>query len=208
MSLNILRDIFLGHHSTRSRISVFHADLPTIKIALELHAIPHNDMTLIECRHALLHHIISGACADYEIDASISPRPQRATCRSISHDFPCAVDISQAVLDIILAADHKKMPTEHLSHIAAALYISISGKRNLRFKLRAAIRKILNAVSSSDVDELSSTSVADFFNSFESHRRPVLLSIAALHRIDVPPRANIEKLRTQITDHIVSGPRQ
>jgi hypothetical protein len=28
-SLNILLDIFLGHHSTRSRISVFYADLPT-----------------------------------------------------------------------------------------------------------------------------------------------------------------------------------
>ncbi|KAJ7107333.1 hypothetical protein C8R44DRAFT_804511 [Mycena epipterygia] len=26
-----IRDIFLGHHATRSRISVFHSDLPTIK---------------------------------------------------------------------------------------------------------------------------------------------------------------------------------
>ncbi|KAJ6612624.1 hypothetical protein B0H10DRAFT_2436897, partial [Mycena sp. CBHHK59/15] len=55
-SLNILRDILLGHHYTCSRISVFHADLPALKIALELHAIPHHNMSLIECRHALLHH--------------------------------------------------------------------------------------------------------------------------------------------------------
>ncbi|KAJ6620200.1 hypothetical protein B0H10DRAFT_2023108, partial [Mycena sp. CBHHK59/15] len=39
-SLSILRDIFLGHHATRSRISIFHSDLPTIKTALELHSIP------------------------------------------------------------------------------------------------------------------------------------------------------------------------
>ncbi|KAJ7846805.1 hypothetical protein B0H13DRAFT_1907551 [Mycena leptocephala] len=122
---------------------------------------------------------MSGACADYEIDATACPRPQRATCRSISRDFLSAADISQ-VLDIILAADHKTMPTEHVSHIAAALNVFIAGKRNLRFKLRESIRKILSTVS-------------DFFNSFESHRRPVLLSIAALHRIDVPPKVKIEQ---------------
>ncbi|KAJ6613003.1 hypothetical protein B0H10DRAFT_2050067 [Mycena sp. CBHHK59/15] len=68
-SLSILRDIFLGHHATCSRISIFHSDLPTIKTALELHSIPSHNMSLIECRRALLHHILSGACADYENDA-------------------------------------------------------------------------------------------------------------------------------------------
>ncbi|KAJ6531530.1 hypothetical protein DFH09DRAFT_1370526, partial [Mycena vulgaris] len=33
-SLNIIRDIFIGHHSTRSRISAFHTDLPVIQHAL------------------------------------------------------------------------------------------------------------------------------------------------------------------------------
>ncbi|KAJ7906873.1 hypothetical protein B0H13DRAFT_2333021 [Mycena leptocephala] len=93
-SLNILRNIFLGHHATRSRISIFHSDLPTIKTALELHSIPSHDMSLIECRRTLLHHIISGACADYNNDAVAHPRPQRATCRAIAHDFLSALDIS------------------------------------------------------------------------------------------------------------------
>lgn len=76
----------------------------------------------------------------------------------------------------------------------------------MRFILRASIRKILTTLSnSSDVDSLPSASVADFFNSFESHRRPVLLSIAALHRITVQPGTNIEKMRTQLIDHIVSA---
>lgn len=40
-SLNVIRDVFLGHHATRSCIYVFHADLQTIHRALDLHAIPY-----------------------------------------------------------------------------------------------------------------------------------------------------------------------
>ncbi|KAK6966271.1 hypothetical protein R3P38DRAFT_2591288, partial [Favolaschia claudopus] len=59
---NIIRDVFLGNHSTRSRTSVFHSDLAVIQHSLILHGIPHQDMTLIQCRRALIHHIITGAC--------------------------------------------------------------------------------------------------------------------------------------------------
>ncbi|KAK7029247.1 hypothetical protein R3P38DRAFT_2524753, partial [Favolaschia claudopus] len=58
----IIHDIFLGHHSTRARTSVFHADLTVIQHSLTLHGIPHQDMTLIQCRRALIHHIITGTC--------------------------------------------------------------------------------------------------------------------------------------------------
>jgi hypothetical protein len=89
--------------------------------------------------------------------------------------------------------------------VAAALNLTVSGshKLNLRFKIRALIRNTLNSITSS-VNH-SSASVADFFNSFESHRRPVLMSIAALHRIDVPTNTTIEVIRTKITEHIISG---
>jgi hypothetical protein len=53
------------HHATFSHISVFHADLQTIQKSLELHAIPHADMNLVQCGRVLLHHLASGACADY-----------------------------------------------------------------------------------------------------------------------------------------------
>ncbi|KAJ7786891.1 hypothetical protein B0H14DRAFT_2400095 [Mycena olivaceomarginata] len=82
-------------------------------------------MCLIECRRTLLHHIISGSCADYAVYASPNPRPQRTACRCISSDFLSAVDISQAVLDIILNATSKEISTEHLTHIAAALNIVV-----------------------------------------------------------------------------------
>jgi hypothetical protein len=63
-SLNLLRDILLGHHITCSHISIFHADLPTIQQSLDLHAIPRAGLTPIQCRR-LLHHITTEACADY-----------------------------------------------------------------------------------------------------------------------------------------------
>jgi hypothetical protein len=108
-------------------------------------------------------------------------------------------------LEIILGADRNQMSTESLLHVAAALNLTISGSRNLRFKIRALLRNILNSIASSETHNHSSASVADFFNSFESHRRPVLVSIAALHRIEVPTNATIEMIRTKITEHITSG---
>lgn len=55
------------------------------------------------------------------------------------------------------------------------------------------------------MESRSSTSVADFFNSFETHLRPVLLSVAALHRIEVPSKSEVEAIRKLITTHILSG---
>ncbi|KAJ6578979.1 hypothetical protein B0H10DRAFT_2100872 [Mycena sp. CBHHK59/15] len=42
---------------------------PGTPCPLELHSIPSHNMSLIECHRALLHQILSGACADYENDA-------------------------------------------------------------------------------------------------------------------------------------------
>jgi hypothetical protein len=162
-------------------------------------------MTLIDCRRALLHHIVSGDCANYAVDATAYPRPQRTACHCIAQDFHSAADVSQAVLEIVLGADHNQMSTESLLHVAAALNLTISGSRNLHFKIRALLRNILNSIASSETHNHSSASVADFFNSFESHRRPVLVSIAALHRIEVPTNATIEMICTKITEHITSG---
>jgi hypothetical protein len=85
------------------------------------------------------------------------------------------------------------------------LNITISGERNLRFKICAAIAKHCDIVNCADSNNHSSASITDFFHSFESHRRPVLLSIAALHSIKVPGNAMIDFLRTQITQHLLSG---
>jgi hypothetical protein len=85
------------------------------------------------------------------------------------------------------------------------LHISVSGARNVRFKLRAAVRSHTNIVAAEDVSSCSSASIADFFNSFESHRKSTLVSMAALHCIQVPEKTTIESLRTAITEHILSG---
>ncbi|KAJ7204982.1 hypothetical protein GGX14DRAFT_397918 [Mycena pura] len=200
-SLNILRDIFIAHYRTHSRISVFHSDLPAIKNALALHAVPHNNMNLIQCRHALIHHLVSGACVEHKSDVLPHSKLDRSTCAVIAEEFDSAASMAIAALDIILTANDKKMSTEYLCHVAAALNIRLSGSRNLRFKLKAELRKYLQSCQSTSVESRSSVSVAGFFSSFETHLRPALVSIAALHRVELPSKCNVEHIRKLITEH-------
>jgi hypothetical protein len=83
-------------------------------------------MTLVQ----LLHRITTGACADHTVDASIAPRPDRSACRVVYKDFESAADMVKVVLNIILGADNKHISTESLSHVAAALNLSVAGDRN------------------------------------------------------------------------------
>ena len=205
-SQNILRDILTARYRTRSRISVLYSDLKTIQHALTLHTIPHHDMDLVQCRQALIHHLVTGACADHNSDVNLVSRLDRSTCRAVAQNFDSAAAMSAAALNIILAAEHTKISTEHLCHVAAALNFAISrSTRNLRFKIKAAIRKHLLTVESAPIESRSSASVADFFDSFESHRRPILKSIAALHRVELPEKPAVDQIRTAITKHILSG---
>jgi hypothetical protein len=107
-SCNIHRNIFTAHYCTHSRISVFHSDLPTMKIALTLHTIPHSDMNLLQCRRALIHPLVSGACFEHKLDAHPNSKIERSTCAVIVEELESTSSITAAVLDIILTAKHKK----------------------------------------------------------------------------------------------------
>jgi hypothetical protein len=158
----------------------------------------------------LIHHLVSGACFEHKLDAHPNSKIDRSTCAVIAEEFESTFSITALVLDIILTAEHKKISTEHLYHVAAALDIIPSGSHNLRFKVRASLRKCLQSRQSTSVENRSFTSFAEFFNSFnsfETHLRPVLLSIAALHRIEVPSKSGVETIRKLITTHTHSlGP--
>lgn len=113
--------------------------------------------------------------------------------------------MSAAILDIVLTADSKEIPTEQPSHVAAALNVTTTGSRNIRFKVKAAIRRHLLTVQSATIDSRSSASVADFFNSFEAHRRPILLSIAALHRVQLPEKVTVDCIQTELQNIYFQG---
>lgn len=205
-SLNILRDIFTACYHTHACISALYSDLETIQHALTLHIAPHHDMNLIQCRQVLIHHLVTGACADHISDVNSCSRLNHSTCRAVAQDFDSAASMSAAVLDIILTADHSKISTEHLCHVAAALNIStLKSSHNLRFKIKAAICKHLLTIESATIESRSFASVADFFDSFEAHQRPVLLSIAALHRVELPEKPTTNHIYTAIKKHILSG---
>ncbi|KAJ7845884.1 hypothetical protein B0H13DRAFT_1908153 [Mycena leptocephala] len=63
----------------------------------------------------------TGACTDHAVDASLV---ELYVCR----DFECAADMSKAVLNLVLGGgDYKQISTESLSHVAAALNMSVPG---------------------------------------------------------------------------------
>ncbi|KAJ7902728.1 hypothetical protein B0H14DRAFT_2555226 [Mycena olivaceomarginata] len=148
-SRNTLRDIFTAHYCTHS-------------------------LNLLQCRRALIHHLVSGASFEHKLDAHPNSKIDRSTCAVIAEEFESTSSITAPVLDIILTAEHKKISTEHLCHVAAALDIIPWGSHNLRFK---------------------------------THLWPVLLLIAALHRIEVLSKSGVETIRRLITTHTHSlGP--
>ncbi|KAJ7195754.1 hypothetical protein GGX14DRAFT_674271 [Mycena pura] len=65
-------------------------------------------------------HIASRACADHNVDNSVSPRPDPSGCRALSQDFEFAADMAKAVFNIMLSADDKQISTESLSHVAGS----------------------------------------------------------------------------------------
>jgi hypothetical protein len=84
------------------------------------------------------------------------------------------------------------MSTEHYCHVAAAMNITVSGFCNFQFKLHAVIRSSLAMIHSADSGQRSCVSVADFFNSFESHCKSVLIAIAAFHCIQLPSKPTVD----------------
>jgi hypothetical protein len=149
--------------------------------------------------------MVTGACTDYHVDTAKFPQPDRSGCRALCRGFASATNMPMAILNIVLKANHTQMSTESLTHMAAALNIHVSSVRNLGFRLCGELRKYSENLGSVDIKHQSSATVAELFHSFEKLRRPALISIAALHRIQIPDKATIEFLHTQITQHIISG---
>ncbi|KAJ7198225.1 hypothetical protein C8J57DRAFT_1262460 [Mycena rebaudengoi] len=77
--------------------------LQQIRRSLDLHAIPHVKLNLLQCRHLLIHHIATGTCADFDIDSSTSPRPDRSACRALCQDFASPGMMSATVLNPYIA---------------------------------------------------------------------------------------------------------
>ncbi|KAJ7439565.1 hypothetical protein B0H11DRAFT_2205760 [Mycena galericulata] len=136
-----------------------------------------------------------------KFDVSLSPRPDRSACRAICQDFESAADMSKAVLNMFLDATDKQLSIESFSQIGAALNISVAGVHNVCFKLQAAIWKLTKTINEAGAEFCSSASMAEFFNSFESHKQfpaPVLTTQLFTPTIVM----TIGQLRRRLKSHI------
>ena len=62
-------------------ISVFSDDIDILRHSLSLHGIPSFNLTLNDCRYALIYHIFEGFCYNFELDISgASHHPDRTGC--------------------------------------------------------------------------------------------------------------------------------
>jgi hypothetical protein len=98
ISPNILRDILTARYRTHAGISVLYSDLETIQYAFTLRIAPHHDMNHIQCRQALIHHLMTGACADCISDVNSSSKLNCSTCRAVAQDFDSATSMCAVVL--------------------------------------------------------------------------------------------------------------
>ena len=76
LGIDFLHDILFHQFSTGVRISVFSDDIDILRHSLSLHGIPSFNLTLNDCRYALIYHIFEGFCYDFKLDiSSASHRP-------------------------------------------------------------------------------------------------------------------------------------
>ncbi|KAJ6505025.1 hypothetical protein C8R45DRAFT_923332 [Mycena sanguinolenta] len=86
----------------------------------------------------LSHNSFASAQASRTLDPTLMDID--ADTQNNGQDVDSATSMTATVLELILEADENKISTESLCHVASALNIGVSGPRNLRFRLKAALR--------------------------------------------------------------------
>ena len=70
LGIDFLRDILFHQFSTGVHISVFSDDIDILRHSPSLHGIPSFNLTLNDCRYALIYHIFEGFCYNFKLDIS------------------------------------------------------------------------------------------------------------------------------------------
>jgi len=203
-SVHLIEHYFLSNHSSGAIVSVFSNDVELLQRALACHGIMPRHSTISECQEMMIHHLLTGACVDFETDVRPGEsRPNRATCRNIAVGFNSAAELACAALNVVVSADVKSLSTDRLSTVAQTLGFD-SSQNNRRYHYLRFLKNRLNTVRSSIVRDSLATAV-NIFQSFESLSKASLLAQASLHRIQLPSRPSVELLRSSLMQHITEG---
>ena len=70
LGIDFLCNILFCQFSTGVCISIFSDDIDILRHSLSLHGVPSFNLTLNDCRYALIYHIFEGFCYDFKLDIS------------------------------------------------------------------------------------------------------------------------------------------
>jgi hypothetical protein len=181
--LDLLRHIFLRNFRTGVHSSVFCDDIKVLRHTLSLHNNPSINMTVRECRLALIFHLLTGACAKHDTDLeAMSTRPDRTACRCINAGFKSAEELSAAAFNIVLSANAKTLATDHLLDVAAFFRRHDTfHPKNRRRQAQAVLEKERDLVFASKTNppDIDYPPVQDLFRNFEKLPKPSLVSFAS-----------------------------
>ena len=98
------------------------SDIDIWRHSLSLHGIPSFNLTLNDCRYALIYHIFEGFRYNFELDISCaSHRPDRTGCCCLARGFTSRETMTMNAIDSVLFADAKIISTDWLRILAQAL---------------------------------------------------------------------------------------
>jgi hypothetical protein len=198
-----LMDIFLSDRCSGAFTSVFSNDIGSLQNALACHDIDSCGLSIEQCRHALLYHLLSGACVNYNMDANQRGRrrPDRATCRNFSVGIKSADELACVALNVVLTADANLITTDRLFDVVSALGFDNDDSNNRRRRYQAflknKLRKLTLSIEKGPQSPSPSSAIPatwDIFCSFESLPKGSLVALAAAHRLQLPRRVTAEQL--------------
>ena len=150
-------------------------DHATVFAHLHHHGIPASEMTLSQARQALVIHLMSGMCATRHPNRLFALN--HVGCVSVGENFTSPVHMSHAAYSIVLSAE---LNVNQTNVLAAAF--NIDDVLDLTRKLTQKLTQIRgDLVASFGV----SNPLYSMFDGFESLRKSALVSLAALHGLDI-----------------------
>ncbi|KAJ7211753.1 hypothetical protein GGX14DRAFT_394071 [Mycena pura] len=196
VGLSILYDNFFAFNKSRSRTSIFDANLRKIHHLMALHGLRNSPENIVECRRILISHLLTGACAEFNIHG---PNGPHSACRKVCEDVYYANDITVFLLGKLVSAKSKDLSTDRLELVASCFHIYTADRDSRRRQHLQEKRRVKLTIL--EAGPLSATDVSDAFNTLATKTISSLISLCSLHGVDLPPKRTKDSLRDCLFMH-------
>jgi hypothetical protein len=211
--IDILADSLISNSGSGVRTSVFSENLTSLHYLLQLHGFSNTSSSVRECKIMLAHHLLNGDCLRFGHiceSTSKSKVPDRTACRILSDGFSQPLDMTKAVVNIVVKASAKEFCNDRLLILTDAIGMTdkLKLKRNIRRVLIHSLEEFCSRIGYRNVVSAPSADVFhDLFFGFERCNTGTLKAIMARHCIVTDEKIKIKRddMKKLILDHISNG---